>query len=137
MPVLKDMHCDRCGNAREELVDSDITSALLLCDRCATVRPHISRCTGGQKLKCYAGSYDGRDWSGDIEYMGAVAENADGTAVHEQRGLGPRTDAAFNNDAKARIAEKRDKLSSDSRRKLGRENLFIDQKRHVAAKGSK
>ena len=127
MAVMKDMHCDRCGNAREELVDRDVTSALLLCDTCSTVRPHISRCTGGVRLKCYAGSYDGRDWSGDIEHMGVVAEYADGTPVHEQGGRGPRTDSKYTNDSKARIAEKRSQLASAQRRKLGRENLFIDQ----------
>ena len=105
MAVLKDVFCENCGAHSDKMLEADQLFVFQRCPRCRATCKHESRCTGGQKLKCYAGSYDGRDWSGDMEFMGIEATYEDGTPVMEADGT--RTDAKYKTDFDARINEKR------------------------------
>ena len=69
---------------QEAIVDRDTVREEMHCKRCKKTRVHVSRCTGGCKLKAYICSFDGRDFSGDFRYLGvevddalAIAEKAD------------------------------------------------------------
>ncbi len=90
------------------------------CKQCGYRTQHDSWCTGGCKLKPYVTevSYSGRDWSGDLEYVGPVgATYADGTPVHEADGT--RTDAKFSAGFEDRIGAKKDKKISEMKRAFG------------------
>ena len=124
--VVKDLVCADCESVRESPCEQDQTADMLQCAHCRRVTLHESRCTGGIKLKPYICSYDGRDWSGDIEHLGIEATYEDGTPVTERDGS--RTDSKYRSDFDARVESKRDRKRSDARRKRGDAKIFVDQK---------
>ena len=129
MAIIKDVRCERCETPQEALVERDQTSIVLRCRYCRCDQPHRSWCTGGVKLKPYVCTYDGRDWSGDIEHMGIRAEYENGTPVHEADGT--RTDKKYRTDFDGRIRAKRERLNSETRRKMGHAPVFVDCKSRV------
>jgi hypothetical protein len=112
------MTCEVCGAIREAIVDGDCVRLELGCRACEARTSHVSRCSGGVKLKPYIteASYDGRDWSGDVKYMGAAAEYADGSAVTERDGSRP--DSRFRDSS--RIEDRRERLKWTRDRASGR-----------------
>jgi len=124
--VLKDVHCRSCGNVSDSMMDQDQTFVLKRCVRCRQTGKHESCCTGGVKLKCYAGSYDGRDWSGDVKHMGVEAVDADGNALLEKDGT--PTHKKYCADQDARIAANRDRKRFELGQKRGTNSLRFDQR---------
>ena len=124
MPVLKDMWCAECGNNSEHVVEQDTAEMAEECPHCLKHTSLVSRCTGGAKLKTYLVSFDGRNFSGDVKFLGVRGENADGSTYTE--GDGSPTHNKFNRDFDARLQDKRDRRNSARKRLLSSQPIFID-----------
>ena len=105
------------------MVDGDCVESAEPCENCKDLTLHHSRCTGGVKLKPYVCSYDGRDWSGDIEVMNTTATYGDGTpVVDHSTGVAVHDQAKYRSDARA---ERRERLRSQANKKRGKTPLFF------------
>jgi len=107
--VLKDLFCSRCGSVRSEMVPGDVTDIILSCANCGMDAVYRSHCTGGVRLKPYVtlASYAGRDWSGDIEFLGYRAESEDGKAEMDRRGKAIHGREKFSRDAREETRARR------------------------------
>ncbi|MEE9366912.1 MAG: hypothetical protein V3W44_09520 [Dehalococcoidales bacterium] len=127
MAVLKDMACVICDEVQEVMVEMDCSRTMIDCEECQLPTPHKAH-VGGCKLKPYVTTFDGRDWSGDIEYTGEVfAETGDADGVGYTERDGTRTDSKLNADRKERIGAKRDRFKAESKRFHGSQSLTFDQ----------
>jgi hypothetical protein len=132
MAVLKDVFCAACGSIAEAFLDRDATQCVQPCLRCGLPTTHESRCTGGCRLKAYVCTYDGRDWSGDVEYLGRTAcEYEDGTPYLE--GDGSYTPDKMAATARDRVGERREIMRHKQREMRGTGRVFIDSARRQRA----
>lgn len=124
MAVIKDLYCIICETVTpNEWVDGcDWTEGARYCQSCGYRTIHNVVCNGGRRPP----NIDGRDWSGDFEHLGAVAEFEDGTPA-TVGGTPINELPKFSKDA---CDDRRERRRYEFRKRQGKDvrKIFVDQK---------
>lgn len=124
--VIKDIYCTHCDLVQR---DADVASCVWTqgpwwCPACRKTTPHRTVCNGGVRLKAYVCTFDGRDWSGDVQVLGVECSDDAGNHMSDHNGrISDRP--KFSNDARA---ERRAQRKSARNRSRGKAPLFFDGK---------
>jgi hypothetical protein len=128
--IYKDFYCTMCEIVVRDVPvqNCDDIEIFSYCKKCMCETSHKSVCNGGLKQRyrfCDFPLDDDDFWKGKIKAIRPTAENKDGDVKSKSTGELMHNDSRFKGDKRA---ERKDKIESKRKRKLGRNKIIIDQK---------